>query len=112
MTRISRHLILASALALSSMTAFAQSATKPSGPAPGHDMNEQNINAPGMREHMNTTQSGTRTAAPRASTGHDMNEQNMNAPGMRERMLREQPGSVGGGPLPPSPYSFVDRYNP
>jgi hypothetical protein len=112
MDRNCRNLLLASVLVLSSMTAFAQSAAKPGGPPPGHDMNEQNMNAPGMREHMNVQQRGASGTSPRTVTGHDMNEQNVNAPGMRERMRREDPGTKGGGPLPPSPYPLVDRYNP
>ena len=112
MTRNRRNLIVASVLVLSSMAALAQSGAKPAGPGPGHDMNEQNINAPGMRERMNTQQGVQSGTSPRTVTGHDMNEQNMNAPGMRERMRREDPGSRGGGPFPPSPYPLVDRYNP
>lgn len=112
MTHNRRNLIVASVLVLSSMTALAQSGARPGGPPPGHDMNEQNINAPGMREHMNTQQGVRSGTTPRTVTGHDMNEQNMNAPGMRERMRQEDPGSRGGGPFPPSAYPLVDRYNP
>jgi len=85
-----RQVIVAGALALSSTLATAQTGAKPGGPPPGHDMNEQNMNAPGMRETMRRQQGeaapGTKPAPIR---GHDMNEQNEHAPGMHERMRRE-----------------------
>jgi hypothetical protein len=59
--------------------------------AKGHDMNEQNQNAPGMREQMNREagKGTTREAARAANPGHQMNEQNQNAPGMREQMNKK-----------------------
>jgi hypothetical protein len=117
-----RNLTFASALALSAATALAQSGGKSYGPPPGHDMNEQNMNAPGMRELMNKQQ-GQSGARPAAVTGHDMNEQNEHAPGMHERMRREAgPGtSIGSRDTlvieslqerRTGAYAIVDNYNP
>ncbi|MCU0506797.1 MAG: hypothetical protein MUC34_00075 [Anaerolineae bacterium] len=93
-----RKVVAAVALALTSTLAAGQAGVKPSGPPPGHDMNEQNMNAPGMRETMRRQQGevapGTKPAPVR---GHDMNEQNEHAPGMHERMRRE---SATGGRAP------------
>ncbi|MCU0506805.1 MAG: hypothetical protein MUC34_00115 [Anaerolineae bacterium] len=125
MSRQLRHLrnaTLAAVLALSSATALAQSGGKSYGPPPGHDMNEQNMNAPGMRELMNKQQ-GTSRARSAAATGHDMNEQNEHAPGMHERMRREAgPGSFVGRrdtlvieslqDRRTGGYAIVDNYNP
>jgi hypothetical protein len=124
MSRTIRHVILASILALGSLNVYAQTNARPVQLAPGHDMNEQNINQPGMRELMWQQQGqnvdGTR---PARATGHDMNEQNEHQPGMHERMRREA-GSTGA--VAPrdrnlviqslqerraGAYSLVDNYN-
>lgn len=83
------HLLLASMLTLASTLAVAQTGAKSSAPPPGHDMNEQNTNAPGMRSTMQKQQGGASKSKPAAAKGHDMNEQNQNAPGMREQMNKK-----------------------
>ncbi len=84
-----KHFLVASMLGLASTVAVAQTASKPSAPAPGHDMNEQNTLAPGMREQMRSQDKKSAKSKPAPVTGHDMNEQNTLAPGMREQMNRE-----------------------
>jgi hypothetical protein len=86
-----KRLLFASILGLASAMAVAQTGSKAAAPAPGHDMNEQNINAPGMRETMREQEAGARSGAKAAQPkGHDMNEQNTLAPDMREQMRREE----------------------
>ena len=85
-----KQLFFSSVLCLASTVAVAQTASKPSAPPPGHDMNEQNTNAPGMREQMRSQDKTGAKSKPAPVTGHDMNEQNTLAPGMREQMRREQ----------------------
>lgn len=104
-----KPIVLSTLLALGTTAALAAQPTA-SWP-PGHDMNEQNINAPYMRELMLEQQGDARRLTV-ANAGHDMNEQNEHAPGMHERMRLEAPASSGGGALPPSDYPLVDRYNP
>lgn len=87
-------LLIAALLALASGGAMAQTRAKPNDPPPGHDMNEQNMNAPGMRETMRRQEGQpARGARQGGTTGHDMNEQNEHQPGMHERMRRESAGS-------------------
>ena len=84
-----KRLFLSSVVCLASTIAVAQTPSKPSAPPPGHDMNEQNTNAPGMREQMRSQDKKGAKSKPAPVTGHDMNEQNINAPGMPAQMRQE-----------------------
>lgn len=125
MSRTLRHIVLASVLALGSLGAYAQTGTRPAQPAPGHDMNEQNIHQPGMHELMRRQQGqNVRGAGPAGTAGHDMNEQNEHQPGMHERMRRESGATGAVAPRDRNlvvqsieerragKYSLVDNYNP
>jgi hypothetical protein len=124
MSRTLRHVVLASVLALGSLGAYAQTGARPAQPAPGHDMNEQNIHQPGMHETMRRQQGqNVRGVGPSGTAGHEMNEQNEHQPGMHERMRRESGATGAVAPRDRNlvvqsieerrtgKYSLVDNYN-
>lgn len=104
-------LLLAVSLAMASGGTLAQTRAKPDVAPPGHDMNEQNMNAPGMRETMRRQEGqAARGSRPAGTPGHDMNEQNEHQPGMHERMRRES-ATGGAAKAPDKPGSRVVESN-
>jgi len=77
------QILFASMLVLASTMAIGQA------PAPGHDMNEQNTLAPGMKETMRVQDKFAPGSTAVSVTGHDMNEQNTLLPSMRDQMRRD-----------------------